>query len=121
MLYSISEVLNGLDNYIRVEGHTDNVAINTDYFHSNWQLSSVRAANVVEFLINEGGVNPNRLSSIGYGEYRPVKLNDAEEGRSANRRVDILILNSKFNDSETKKSNKKLSLIIVKVFYSQFV
>lgn len=100
-LISISKVLNGIDNYIRVEGHTDNVAINTEYFHSNWQLSSVRAANVVEFLINEGNVDPNRLSSIGYGEYRPVKSNDTEEGRSENRRVDILILNSKFNDSET--------------------
>lgn len=100
-LISISKVLNGIDNYIRVEGHTDNVAINTEYFHSNWQLSSVRAANVVEFLINEGNVDPNRLSSIGYGEYRPVKSNDTEEGRSENRRVDILILNSKFNNSET--------------------
>lgn len=101
-LISISKVLNGIDNYIRVEGHTDNIAINTNYFHSNWQLSSVRAANVVEFLISQGNVDPNRLSSIGYGEYRPVKSNDTEEGRSANRRVDILILNSKFNDSETQ-------------------
>lgn len=100
-LISISKVLNGIDNYIRVEGHTDNVAINTEYFHSNWQLSSIRAANVVEFLITKGNVDPNRLSSIGYGEYRPVKSNDTEEGRSENRRVDILILNSKFNDSET--------------------
>lgn len=100
-LISISKVLNGIDNYIRVEGHTDNVVINNEYFHSNWQLSSIRAANVVEFLITEGNVDPNRLSSIGYGEYRPVKSNDSEEGRSENRRVDILILNSKFNDSET--------------------
>lgn len=101
-LIAISKVLNGIDNYIRVEGHTDNVAINTEYFHSNWQLSSVRAANVVEFLISEGNVEPGRLSSIGYGEYRPIKTNDTEEGRSANRRVDILILNSKYNESETQ-------------------
>ena len=72
-LISISKILNGIDNYIRVEGHTDNVAINTDYFHSNWQLSSVRASNVVEFLITQGNVNPERLSSVGYGEYRPIK------------------------------------------------
>lgn len=102
-LKSISKILNGIDNYIRVEGHTDNVAINTDYFHSNWQLSSVRAANVVEFLITQGSVSPGRLSSVGYGEYRPIKSNDTEEGKSANRRVDIVILNTKLNNSETSK------------------
>lgn len=102
-LKSISKVLNGIDNYIRVEGHTDNVAINTDYFHSNWQLSSVRAANVVEFLITQGNVSPGRLSSVGYGEYRPLKSNDTEAGRSSNRRVDIVILNTKLNNSETPK------------------
>jgi len=102
-LISISKILNGIDNYIRVEGHTDNVAINTDYFHSNWQLSSVRAANVVEFLIAQGNVKPERLSSVGYGEYRPIKTNNTEEGKSSNRRVDILILNNKFNNSETTK------------------
>ena len=102
-LVSISKVLNEIDNYIRVEGHTDNVAINTDYFHSNWQLSSVRAANVVEFLITQGGVSPGRLSSVGYGEYRPIKSNDTEDGKSSNRRVDILILNTNLNNSETSK------------------
>jgi chemotaxis protein MotB len=101
-LISISKILNEIDNYIHVEGHTDNVAINTNYFHSNWQLSSVRAANVVEFLISKGNVKPERLSAVGYGEYRPVQSNDTEEGRAANRRVDIVILNSKFNDSETE-------------------
>jgi len=102
-LISISKILNEIDNYIRVEGHTDNVAINTDYFHSNWQLSSVRASNVVEFLIAQGNVKPERLSSVGYGEYRPIKTNTTEEGKSSNRRVDILILNNKFNNSETTK------------------
>lgn len=102
-LVSISKILNEIDNYIRVEGHTDNVAINTELFHSNWQLSSDRASNVVEFLISQGSVKPERLSAVGYGEYRPVKGNDTDEGRSANRRVDILILNNKFNESETQK------------------
>ncbi|SFD45105.1 OmpA/MotB family protein [Clostridium uliginosum] len=102
-LASISKVLNNIDNYIRVEGHTDSVAINTEKFHSNWQLSSVRAANVVEFLITDGKVEANRLSSVGYGECRPTQSNNTEEGKSANRRVDILILNSKFNKSEKAK------------------
>jgi chemotaxis protein MotB len=102
-LVSISKVLNEIDNYIRVEGHTDNVAINNGYYHSNWQLSSDRASNVVEFLISQGNIKPDRLSAVGYGEYRPVKSNDTEEGKSANRRVDILILNNKFNESETQQ------------------
>lgn len=102
-LVAISKVLNGIDNYIHVEGHTDNVAINTNYFHSNWQLSAVRAANVVEFLITKGNVKPERLSSVGYGEYRPVQNNSTEEGRAANRRVDLVIINTKYNDSETPK------------------
>lgn len=102
-LISISKILNDIDNYIHVEGHTDNVAINNDYFHSNWQLSAVRAANVVEFLISKGNVKPERLSSVGYGEYRPVKDNNTEDGRAANRRVDIVILNTKFNNSEIPK------------------
>jgi len=102
-LISISKILNGIDNYIRVEGHTDNVVINTDYFHSNWQLSAARASNVVEFLISQGNVKPERLSSVGYGEYRPVKSNATEEGKAANRRVDIVILDTKFNNSEIQK------------------
>ncbi|WP_202127895.1 OmpA family protein [Clostridium sp. C2-6-12] len=101
-LVSISKVLNEIGNYIRVEGHTDNVAINTEYYHSNWQLSSDRASNVVEFLISQG-IKPERLSAVGYGEYRPIKGNDTEEGKAANRRVDILILNNKFNESETQQ------------------
>lgn len=102
-LISLAGILNKIDNYIRVEGHTDNVPINTTYFHSNWQLSSIRASNVVEFLVTRGGIAANRLSSVGYGEYRPVASNDTEEGKSKNRRVDILLLNTNLNVSETKK------------------
>lgn len=100
-LILISKILNEIDNYIRVEGNTDNIPINNSSFHSNWQLSSTRASNVVEFLISQGNINPNRLSAIGYGEYRPIKNNNTEEDRSLNRRVDIVILNDKFNKSET--------------------
>ncbi|NFR88169.1 MULTISPECIES: flagellar motor protein MotB [unclassified Clostridium] len=100
-LISISKILNDIDNYIRVEGNTDNVAINTENFHSNWQLSAIRAANVVELLVKEGNISSDKLSAIGYGEYRPVKSNDTEEGRAANRRVDIVILNNEYNKSET--------------------
>lgn len=99
-LVSLSTVLNKIDNYIRVEGHTDNVPIRNEYFSSNWQLSSTRASNVVEYLINNGGISPDRLSAVGYGEYRPVADNSTDQGRSKNRRVDILILNNKYDNIE---------------------
>ncbi|ADL49912.1 flagellar motor protein MotB [Clostridium cellulovorans] len=102
-LNALSKILSSIDNYVRVEGHTDNVPIKTPYFNSNWQLSSIRASNVVEIFATECGLNPNRLLPVGYGEYRPIATNATEEGRAANRRVDIVILNSKFNDSEVKQ------------------
>lgn len=75
---------------ISVEGHTDNVPIKTGMFPSNWELSSLRATRVLRFLA-ERGVPPNRLRAIGYGEMRPLASNDSEQGRSANRRVAIVI------------------------------
>lgn len=102
-LLGISKILGSIDNYVRIEGHTDNVPIKTVYFNSNWQLSAARASNVVEIFVTECGLNPNRLSAVGYGEYRPITTNLTEEGKASNRRVDIVILNSKFNNSEIKQ------------------
>lgn len=75
---------------ISVEGHTDNVPINTAMFPSNWELSSSRASRVVRYLA-ERGVPTNRLRAIGYGEMRPLADNASEQGRSINRRVSIVI------------------------------
>ena len=97
---SLATILNKIDNYVRVEGHTDNIPIKNEYFNSNWQLSSIRASNVVEFFIEKGNISPDRLSAVGYGEYRPISDNNSEDGRSKNRRVDILILNNKYDNIE---------------------
>jgi chemotaxis protein MotB len=105
-LNSIASVLNKMDNYVRVEGHTDNVPISTREFSSNWQLSAIRASNVTEYLIKYAHMAPEKLSSIGYGEYRPIESNDSEAGRSKNRRIDIVLLNSKYNDSEHNVNSK---------------
>ena len=80
-------------NPIRVEGHTDNKPIKTMAFYSNWELSAARAGSVVRVLQSRG-VNPDRLAVIGYGEQRPVKSNDTEQGRNANRRVVVVILST---------------------------
>ncbi|NLO98622.1 MAG: OmpA family protein [Peptococcaceae bacterium] len=100
ILQKISGVLSASPNFIKVEGHTDNLPINTVRFPSNWELSVLRATNVVHILVEEGGINPERLSATGYGEYRPRADNNTEEGRSANRRVDLVILRSKYDPVE---------------------
>ncbi|MDJ0878509.1 MAG: flagellar motor protein MotD [Halieaceae bacterium] len=78
-------------NNIRVEGYTDNQPISTPLFPSNWELSSGRAAAVVRLLV-QYGVQPERLMSVGYAEFRPVADNDSIEGRIRNRRVVIKLL-----------------------------
>jgi chemotaxis protein MotB len=76
---------------IVVEGHTDNTPIHTAAFPSNWELSLARANSVVQALIARG-VPPGTLSAKGHGEHRPVISNDANEGRAANRRVEIRLM-----------------------------
>lgn len=85
-------VLEDIPNLLRVEGHTDNVPINTPRFPSNWELSAARATNVLRYFLANGGMRPVRLSAAGYGEYRPVASNETVEGRARNRRVDVVIL-----------------------------
>ncbi len=91
VLKKVAEVLEPLRNQINVEGHTDNLPIDTVKFPSNWELSSSRATSVVRELINNG-IAPPRLSAIGYGEFHPVADNKIEEGRFKNRRVVLLII-----------------------------
>jgi chemotaxis protein MotB len=89
----VSVVLKPLDNLLRVEGHTDDQAIRTVQYPSNWELSAARAARVVrEFAV--AGIDPARLSIVGYGQYRPVMSNAIESGRNANRRVVLTVFSS---------------------------
>jgi chemotaxis protein MotB len=76
---------------IRVEGHTDPIPISTPAFPSNWELSCARAARVLRFLI-EQGLEPERLSAVGLGPYRPIATNDTAEGRARNRRIEIVLV-----------------------------
>jgi len=90
-LDALASTLAKYPNPVRVEGHTDNRPINTRYYPSNWELSAARAASVVHRFARSG-MNPDRLSVIGFGEYRPARPNDSVAGRVANRRVVIVIL-----------------------------
>jgi len=107
VLKKIAEVINPLPNAINVEGHTDNMPIGTLKFPSNWDLSSARATSVVQELVKEG-INPTRLSAIGYGEFHPIGDNKIEEGRFKNRRVILVLMSQAFsrygaNDEERAK------------------
>ncbi|MDR1001035.1 MAG: OmpA family protein [Clostridiales bacterium] len=99
-LVSIGEALNALENYIRVEGHTDNLPIHSERFASNWELSAMRATTVVRLMADSANVPPDKLSAVGYGEYKPIADNSTNEGRAANRRVDIILLSSRYNKLE---------------------
>lgn len=94
ILEELSEVLRGLPNHIDVEGHTDNLPIRTTIFPSNWELSAARAASVVH-LFAKNGVDPKRMSAIGFGEFRPITSNDTALERRNNRRVAVVILADK--------------------------
>lgn len=80
------------DKNIGIEGHTDNVPIKYSGWKSNRELSTARANNVYHYLVKTGGLDPSRLSTIGYGQFRPIAGNDTAGGRAKNRRVEIVIL-----------------------------
>lgn len=99
ILERVSTVLAAAPNQIKVEGHTDNLPIRTAQFPSNWELSVIRSTNVVQILQRDG-ISPGRLSATGYGEYRPIASNDTDAGRGKNRRIDLLILSTKYDLTE---------------------
>jgi len=94
LLNKVSAVLkdNMAQFNVGIEGHTDNVPIKVSNWKSNWELSTARALSVLHYLVKEQGISPERLSAIGYGEYRPVASNETRDGRKQNRRVEIVIL-----------------------------
>ncbi|MFD3157474.1 OmpA family protein [Haloimpatiens sp. FM7330] len=88
---------------IIVEGHTDNVPINTYKFPSNWELSTARAVNVLKYFVETNKMNPGRFTAAGYGEYRPIASNNSDSDKAKNRRVNIIITSpNSQNKGETK-------------------
>ena len=92
ILDKIITVLKSTSQPIRVEGHTDNDPIHTEKFPSNWELSTARAVNVVKYFTTVGPIAPERLSAVGYGQSRPLFLNDTSEHKARNRRVEIVLV-----------------------------
>ena len=91
VLEEIGIRLKGSEGDIIIAGHTDNVPIYGGRFETNLKLSIGRAAEVAEFMIERVGITPERISTMGFGEYRPAYSNDTEDGREKNRRVEIIL------------------------------
>lgn len=91
-LDKIAKAIKKVPYPVRVEGHTDNIPIQTQRFPSNWELSVARAVNVVKYFAEISSINPRRLSAVGYGESMPVVSNDTPSNRAKNRRVEILLI-----------------------------
>lgn len=85
-----AELPRDLNWILRIDGHTDNVPIRSERFPSNWELSTARAINVVQFLINQG-IPPDRLAATGFGEYQPLEAGNTGEARARNRRIEIKV------------------------------
>ncbi|HEY7883930.1 MAG TPA: OmpA family protein, partial [Cellvibrionaceae bacterium] len=86
----VSALLDDVDHPVQIEGFTDNIPISNERFPSNWELSAARASAIVKWMV-EQGLDPSRLSAVGYGEHQPIASNNTLEGRAQNRRVAIMI------------------------------
>ncbi len=95
VLKKVISILKGeTEKAIRIEGHTDNVPISGNLakrFPTNWELSAARAINVTRFL-QEQGIDPDVLSAVAYGEFKPISDNETQEGRAMNRRIEIILI-----------------------------
>ncbi|MDP4090535.1 MAG: flagellar motor protein MotB [Bacillota bacterium] len=92
VLLQIASMIKDLGNDIRISGHTDNVPISNSKFRSNWDLSYMRASNVMNFMVGAGRIAPDKFSIEACGEYKPQYDNSTAEGRAKNRRVEVLIV-----------------------------
>jgi chemotaxis protein MotB len=92
MLREMGNAFRDFEGMIVVEGHTDSVPVTTGEFPSNWELSCVRAVTIVKYLTEQVGVDPRKLSAVGYGDTKPRVANDTPEDRGKNRRVEILLV-----------------------------
>jgi chemotaxis protein MotB len=89
----MANVLQGLPNPVRLEGHTDSVPIHNSRFRSNWELSAARSIAMLEVLSKRFGIPAGRFAVAGYADTIPVDSNDTDEGRAHNRRVDLVVVN----------------------------
>jgi chemotaxis protein MotB len=108
ILDTLGSIIKRLPNDIRIEGHTDDVPIHTERFPSNWHLSVNRAVNTGYYMLNQYGLNAEKVSVVGYAEYRPLVENTDAESRARNRRVDIIIVTNVVNKPITTTGTNEI-------------
>jgi chemotaxis protein MotB len=91
VLHDVRDVLAKKKGKVLVQGHTDNIAISTSRFRSNWELSTARAVSVAHELLSEEVLNPRRVTVSGFSYTKPLVENNTKDNRSRNRRVEIVI------------------------------
>jgi chemotaxis protein MotB len=91
LLHKIGEILAKTKGEIIIAGHTDNVPLIGGQFRSNLGLSMARAGSVAEYLLKSTSIDPKKISTMGFGEYRPLDSNATAQGRRKNRRVEIIV------------------------------
>ena len=89
IIKQVFDILKQFSYQVKIEGHTDNVPMNTQQYPSNWELSAARAAEVARKLV-KAGFNPTNLSIEAFAQYRPKVPNDSRQGRATNRRIEIV-------------------------------
>lgn len=89
-LKKVASLFKDSSHEISIEGHTDNILIQTKQFPSNWELSASRAVNVLRYFSEKENYPIERLSAVGFGEFQPISANDTPEHRALNRRVEII-------------------------------
>ena len=108
ILNVLGKSLAKIPNHIRIEGHTDSVPIRTPQFPSNWELSTARATTIVRYLLTNFQFNPNRLSATGYAEFHPIAPNATPEGKTQNRRVDVVVLSTEAAKAEPQEKMEEV-------------
>lgn len=94
-LDEVANIIKQTERKVIIEGHTDNQFVYGGPFESNWELASNRATTVVRYLIKVHSIDPSRLAAVSYADQKPIAANDNEENRAQNRRIEVLITNSK--------------------------
>ena len=111
LLTKVGQFIALTNSSIHVEGHTDDREIHKGLIASNWELSSLRATQVVRFFLRNKNIEPDRMVAVGYGSTRPLMPNDTDEHRARNRRVDIVLVTADRykRDHDTKQHVDLLS------------
>ena len=101
LLDRVAIMVDGVGKEITISGHTDSVPIHTPRFPTNWELSAARAISVAR-RFQSLGIEPDRMSATGYGEWQPIETNETEKGRTANRRVEIFLKTDAFAGTQNE-------------------